>query len=277
MRHEDAPAVHALARRAFSALYPQPPETDRTRRAGLLRIEHLIGTDPEGAIVAERHDGTPEGAALALRREGLWGLSLLVIEPGVQSRGIGSRLLGRALATAHGARGALILSSDDPRALRLYSGAGFAPHPVLEAKGIVKRPPEHPGTVRGGSVDDRPLSDRVDRVVRGAPHGPDIDVELARGSSLLVCEDRGYALVAEDGTVRLLAALDVPAAQDLLRAALAAVPAGLEATVDWIGADQQWAVPVVLEAGLELRPGSAVFRRGDVGTFAPYLPSGAWL
>lgn len=138
--------------------------------------------------------------------------------------------------------------------------------------------PSWPVAVRraGGDHSARRLAERVDRVVRGAPHGADLDVALAQGASLLAMEDRGYALVS-DGTVRLLAALDPEAAQALLRAALATVPAGGKAQVDWLGADQQWALPVVLDAGLELRPSSAVFRRGETGVFSPYLPSGAWL
>jgi hypothetical protein len=33
----------------------------------------------------------------------------------------------------------------------------------------------------------------------------------------------------------------------------------------------------VLDAGLVLKPGGAVFVRGDVGPLTPYLPSGAYL
>ncbi len=276
MRADDAPAVHELARRSFGELYPEPPETPERRRGALLRITHLIETDPDGAVVAERSDGTLEGAALALRREGLWGLSLLAVDPGTQSRGTGSRLLAAALATADGARGAIILSSKDPRALRLYARAGFAVHPVLEASGPMRRRPAWPSTVRPGGLEDRPLMERVDRVVRGAAHGPDIEVSLEQGSSLFVLPERGYAAIG-DGAVRLLAALDPSAAQDLLRAALAASPPDTEVEVDWLDAGQQWALPVLLEAGLALRPGSAMFRRGEVGTCSPYLPSGAWL
>jgi hypothetical protein len=36
-------------------------------------------------------------------------------------------------------------------------------------------------------------------------------------------------------------------------------------------------VSAVLDAGLALSPGGAVYVRGDVGTFWPYLPSGAYL
>ena len=49
-------------------------------------------------------------------------------------------------------------------------------------------------------------------------------------------------------------------------------------TVEWLTADQQWAIGVCVEARLELRSNSgAVFLGGDVGPFRPYLPSGAYL
>ena len=79
------------------------------------------------------------------------------------------------------------------------------------------------------------------------------------------------------GSVRLLAALDEEAAADLLRAALAHVPRGEEVGVEWITALQQWAIGPVLDAGLPLAVDGAVFVRGDVGPFRPYLPSGAYL
>lgn len=273
----DASAVHELATRAFEVLYgPEPPETPERRRAALRRFTHLIDTDPDGAFVAEGRDGALEGAALALRRDGLWGLSMLAVDPAAQSHGTGSRLLERALTTAREARGGIILASNDPRALRLYAAAGFALRPVFEAVGPVRRTVTRPTAVRPGGLDDRPLTERVDRTARGAPHGPDIEVMLEQGSSLLVVEDRGYVVV-EDSKVRLLAALDPAAAQDLMRAVLAGTPSGGSARVDWLGADQQWALPVVLEAGLELKASSAVFVRGEVGAFTPYLPSGAFL
>ena len=76
--------------------------------------------------------------------------------------------------------------------------------------------------------------------------------------------------------VRLLAATDEAAAVTLLHACLAAAGSG-EASVEWITSAQGWAVAPCLDAGLELRLDGAVFLDGDVGPFAPYLPSGAYL
>ncbi len=76
--------------------------------------------------------------------------------------------------------------------------------------------------------------------------------------------------------MRLLAAFDADSASDLLRAALARA-GDRKANVSWITSSQQWAMRVCLEAGLELTVAGAVCLDGDVGTFTPYLPSGAFL
>ena len=274
---DDAVSVHDLSARTFADLaerfHEPPPPPPRVARS-LVRIHHLLERDPGGAWVAE-HDGEVAGAALAIERDGLWGLSLLVVDPAHQSRGLGRALLARALAHGDGGRrGGVILASADPRALRTYARAGFVAHPCLFARGHpdgVERPPG----VRDGVDGDRGLIEQVDRAIRGVPHGEDVDAMLHAGSRLLIA-DRGYALV-DGGRVRLVAALDDAAAADLLRAALAETPPGAEASVEWITALQAWAVPPVLDAGLALRVDGAVFVRGDVGRFRPYLPSGAYL
>jgi GNAT superfamily N-acetyltransferase len=123
MTAADAPAVHELAVGAFNDLderfgrpLPPPPATPE---AAYIRFRHLVASDPGGAVVAER-DGQLLGASVALIREGIWGLSMLAVRPGAQSGRIGSSLLSRALEYGASARGGIILSSDDPRAMRAY-------------------------------------------------------------------------------------------------------------------------------------------------------------
>jgi hypothetical protein len=130
--------------------------------------------------------------------------------------------------------------------------------------------------VRDGDAGDVELTERVDLAIRGAAHGDDIEALLRAGCRLLVLEERGYVVVGA-GAVRILAALDDAAAVDLLRAALATVPFGEEIGVEWITSLQDWAIAPVLDAGLSLTIDGAVFVRGDVGPFRPYLPSGAYL
>jgi hypothetical protein len=104
----------------------------------------------------------------------------------------------------------------------------------------------------------------------------DLDVILTGDSRMLVVEERGYA-IARGPVVYLLAATDDDAARDLLRAAIATAPEGESVKVEWITSAQNWAIDVVLEAGLEISMHGAQFLRGDVGPFRPYLPSGAYL
>lgn len=250
---------------------PEPPPDPEV---ALIRYRHLVRTDPGGAWVAEDDEGIA-GCALALLREGVWGLSLLVVRPGLQSAGVGSGLLHRAHEYADGARGRIILASTDARAMRAYKRLGLDLHPTLSAGGVPRDVAVADG-LREGTRDDIPLTEAVDRHVRGAAHGPDIGVQLDMGQRLLIADDRGYAVVGEGGGLRLLAAVDDDTARDLLRAALARTEK--EAFVPWMSARQQWAIDVCLEAGLSLRyEVGPIFVGGDVGPFTPYLPSGAFL
>lgn len=275
----DIDAVHRVSVAAFDDLqrrFGEEPDPEPTLAAARLRLGHVLARDPGGAWVAVRGRRIV-GCALGIVREGVWGLSLLVVDPRMQSAGAGRELLARARAHGNGARGFIVLSSRDTRALRAYARLGLALHPAIAARGrprLVSAPPE----VRPGSLADQPLFDAVDRAVRGAAHGSDVEALLTPGGRRLVVPERGYAGV-RDGTVRLLAARDEPAAVALLRAVFAAAArAGQDVAVEWITGAQPWAIEPCLEAGLDLRFDlGAVFVGGDVGRFAPYLPSGPYL
>jgi GNAT superfamily N-acetyltransferase len=278
MREADIEAVDALKNVTFADLerrLDEEPHTPLPSARSQVRLRHLLRTDPGGCWVAER-DGALVGCALALVREGVWGLSLLVVHPDAQSDGLGRTLLRRAhdYGAEAGAQGWIVLASPDPRALRVYTRLGLTPHPCLRAVGVPNGV-QAPSGVRDGTLDDLPLTVEVDRRVRRAAHGDDIAAMFEAGMTMLVAPGRGYAFV-NPGEVRLLAATDEAAARDLLLAVLAR--AGDEKIeVDWLTTGQDWAVPTCLDAGLDLCPGSAVFLAGDVGPFRPYIPSGAYL
>jgi predicted N-acetyltransferase YhbS len=275
MEPRDVDAVFVVSVAAFADLERRMglPESPPPGVGGArIRISRLLRTDPGGAWVAER-DGEVVGAVLAIVREGVWGLSLLIVRPEAQSSGIGRELLARAWEHGRAARGRIILSSADTRALRAYARLGLELHPALAARGR-PRAAVAPPDVRAGSAADLPFTEVVDRAVRGAAHGEDILALLAAGGRMLVLPERGYAIV-RGSELRLLAAFDVAAAADLLRAHLASADGVV--TVEFITSGQQWAVAPCLEAGLELHPWGAVFLGGDVGPFTPYLPSGAYL
>lgn len=277
MSDADVPAVGELAAAAFEDLgrrLHEPPSPPADRSGVHVRLRRTLATDPGGSWVTEDAHGLT-GVAVALLREGLWGLSLLVVRPDRQSAGIGRVLLARALEYGAGAHGAIILASNDARALRAYARAGFSLHPTLCATGKPRDVVPSPG-VRPFEAADHALAAAVDRFVRGVPHGADLDALADSGNELLTLPGRGY-VVHRAGVVKTLAALDAEAAGALLQTVLARAPDGAEVDVDWLSAGQQWAIEVALAARLELRPGGAVCLRGEVGPMRPYLPGGAFL
>ncbi len=247
-----------------------PPDTPEIIARGQARIAHLQRTDPESAWVAEE-DGEVVGCALALVREGMWFLSLLMVDPRFQSRGLGRELLDATLATATDR--SWILATAAPAALRRYRQAGFDLIPCLTAKGEVERAllPAVPGVREGSWAADGTCADEVCRGIRGAGLTADLGYLEAMGFRLLVA-DGGYAILRSDGLVSL-GAKDPATASALLWAVLAEAPAPVE--IDWLGHDQQWAIDVCLEARLPLLPGEGhVFLRGQP-PMSPYLPGGA--
>ena len=211
-------------------------------------------------------------------REGLWGLSLLVVDPPAQGAGAGRELLGRARAYGNGARGHVILSSTDPRAMRAYARLGLAPHPRVAAdaarrgrRGAGRRPRRRPG----GPAAHRGRRPRGPR--RRPRRGHHDDARHRRAS----CSWRPSAAtpVLRGGQVRMLRGArrggrpDHPA-----RRARPDRRAGEEADVEWLSAPPAVGDRVCVEARLRLdAEEGCVFTGGDVGPFSPYLPSGAYL
>jgi GNAT superfamily N-acetyltransferase len=279
MREEDVPAVHELMSAAFGDLdrrlgskYAGPqPQLAQSR----IRFGRALATDPGGSWVAER-DGRIAGCVSSILREGVWGLSMFIVDPAAQGTGIGRELLARAAAYGDGARGRIILASRDPRAITAYARMGLDLEAALNAGGTPRG--LEAGDVRPGTAADLPLTEAVDRAVRGAAHGEDILAMVAGGADLLVAPGRGYAVVL-GGNVRLLAAFDDEGAAAVLRGAIAHAATKAESVnVEWLTARQPWATAVCLEAGLQLSANCGpVFTGGDVGPFRPYLPSGSYL
>src|SRR5690242_9362890 len=77
-----------LERRLGSKYQGAPPKLAQSR----IRFGRALATDPGGSFVAEQ-DGRVVGCASALMREGLWGLSMFVVDPSAQGTGVGRELL----------------------------------------------------------------------------------------------------------------------------------------------------------------------------------------
>jgi GNAT superfamily N-acetyltransferase len=275
MTEDDAEAALRLTIETFDDLSRrrnEEPEPPVSMEHALPRYRNFPRHDPGGSWVAEDEHGLA-GCALAVKHGGVWGLSLLVVRPGLQSGGIGSDLLRHAHDYAHDATGRIILSSPDARAVRAYARLGLDLHPCFLAKGA-PRSIRAPDGFREGTVDDIPFVEEVDRFARGGARRPSIETLLEMRQTLLVLPGRGYAFFGE-GALRTLGALDDESAAEVLRGALARVEG--EIAVGYLTVAQQWALPVLLEAGLDVSGANGVaFLAGDLGGFRPYLPSGAF-
>ncbi|HWC34301.1 MAG TPA: GNAT family N-acetyltransferase [Mycobacteriales bacterium] len=283
MRPDDVEQTVRVQGAAFAALADQTGEpvadlaAHQRELAGLHR--HFVAHDEGGAWVATR-DSRIVGCAMALRRDDLWGLSLLVVDPTVQSTGIGRRLLDATLRHAAGCERAAIQSSSDPRAIRLYATSGFALFPQMAATGkpVVDAAPASVARVRDGGPADHPFADGIDRAVRGAGRGPDHAL-IASWADMYVVADaagRGYAYRRGDEVYLLAATDDATAAALLWHCFLRAAAQDVEMNVFHLTSEQQWAIEACFAARLKVTPGGPVFWRGATPPRA-YLPSGAFL
>lgn len=275
-----------LAQRRAETGTPEPgmklDQLHRQRAAD--RTRYQLGTDPDGCWVADNGGRSIVGHAIAIRREHLWGLAMLFVTPGVQSKGLGRRLLAAALGYGREAEAGIITSSTDPRAIRLYASSGFVLRPSMEASGKLHRAALRPASdIREGSRDDLALTIEVDQTIRGVAHGEggaDIAEILEHGGGLLgVVESSagsGYVVVRE-GTVLLLAATTPQSAQHLLWWALGTAPKDANVEIGSLTSGQQWAIEVAVAAGLTLTPAGPILTRGRLGPLTPYLPSGHYL
>jgi predicted N-acetyltransferase YhbS len=234
-----------------------------------------VRTDPGSSWVAE-DEGAVVGCALALVRDGMWFLSLLMVDPSQQGKGVGRQLLDASLTTATDR--SWITSTVDPAALRRYQRAGFDLVPAYVGRGAVDRSalPAVDGVREGSFDDDRELVESVLLAQRGARSYDDLDVLRDNGWRLLLVDDaggRGFCVVREGGPV-WLGGTTTDAARRLLVSAVA--ESGEKVEVDWLAADQQWAVDTCLDLRLSLHGGASICLRGRPGPLSPYLPSGAF-
>jgi GNAT superfamily N-acetyltransferase len=245
------------------------------------RTRHFLRTDPEGSWVAD-DDGAIVGMSQSFVRESYWVLSQLATVPGRQGAGVGRELLRLALTHGDPTTPGTIQSSRDPKAMALYASFGFTLHPVVAGWGLVRRDGvERPnGVVRfePDQVTTRELDvvTKVDRAVRGSARTQDIESMLTQpGTRLLLHADEGYA-VAKDERLVTLGARTEEAASLVLRTMLAEAPVGETIEINWITGAQQWAIRVLVDAGVELQPYGPVMVRNMEGPPSPYIPSGGY-
>jgi ribosomal protein S18 acetylase RimI-like enzyme len=286
MTEADVPAAVAAFDSGLLAMLarhglPTTGSSIQDERRRIDRTRHFLGTDPEGSWVAEE-DGAVIGMSQSFVREDYWMLSQLGTVPGRQGHGVGRQLLSLALSHGDSHSPGTIQCSRDPKAMALYTSFGFVLHPVVAAWGVlrpgaVERPTE---VVRHepDQVTERELDavTGIDRKVRGSARPVDIVAMLTQaGTRLLLHDDQGYAVTADDRVITL-GARNEESASLVLRTALAEVPTGETVEVNWLTVAQQWAIRVVVQAGIELQPYGPVMVRGMDGPPSPYIPSGGY-
>ncbi len=267
---DDAPACVEVTHQALRAVYEEMPEdTPEYRDRAAQRVLHLQSTDPDSAWVAEE-EGRVVGCGLALVREGMWFLSLLMVDPSQQSKGVGRALLEATMRTATDR--SWILATIAPAALRRYRRAGFDLVPCLTSKGTVDRSLLPATSGRETTwAEHGELVDDVARRLRGAGMAPDLPYLERMGNRLFVADD-GYAILRPAGLVSL-GALEPAVAQELLWTVFAESKQPVE--IDWLAHDQQWAIDTCLDARLPLGKGEGhLFLKGQP-PMSPYLPGGA--
>ena len=281
MTHADVDGVAKVvmaANDAADAKAGRPPEavTDEEMERFRAGTRRFVDVDPGGAWVAEEAQGIV-GMAEAIRRGTFWGLSMLFVHPRTQSQGVGRRLLDKTLAYAEGSDVQMIMTSEDPRALRRYSRAGLAIHPAVEATGPLDRsriPADIPG--RDGSVDDLDLVAAVDATF-GRDRTSDVAALLAHGGGRLhVVSDgdrRGYG-VQREARMTMIGATDDQTAAAVLWRMLAAVEPDAKVQIWCLTAQQDWAVRVALEGALVVRGAGPLFVGGLDLPPRPWIPSG---
>ena len=272
MTAADVPSAISLTWEAFGI----PSGSVQLQPTWDARMHMMLRTDPAGAFVALGDDGEVIGVSAALARGDLWVLSLLAVKTGIQSRGIGRALMEAALRYRSDLKNRLIMSTNDPRAMRLYWQAGFALYPAMLASGVVKRErlPETDPRITEVAIEEIPQLAPISVAIRGGPHTEEMKMMTSTGARIFRLDDRGFVVVSTSHEVWLLAALDHESANALLWHGLDLASESGPARVRYVSGANQWAIDILMAVGLDVIADGAVSVIGNPGPLCPYIPSG---
>ena len=268
----DIPVVSTITWEAFGI----PLDSVQLKPTWDARMAMMLRTDPEGAFVALAEDDQVIGGAAAIARGELWVLSLLSVNPHIQSRGTGRALMEAALGYRPELENRLIMSTNDPRAMRLYWQAGFELHPAMAATGSLDpaRVPALDQRITAVPAAQIPELAPISLALRGGDSTEELKMITSVGGRLFRLDDRGFVAISANHEVWLLAALDEESAKALLWHGLVNAAAGGAVRVRYISGANQWALNILMEAGLDLKADGAVSVAGKPGPLYPYIPSG---
>lgn len=257
MRTEDVEAAEQVSALAFDERRADgSPGRDAERRElWCVRTARAVREDGPGCWVADR-DGEVLGLATSIRRDTLWALCTWAVLPQWRGRGVGRPLLEVSMAYAEGALRRMVSSSSDANAVRHYLRVGFDLHPQMALHGRVDAGGlPRVDRVRDGLRGDLEWMTSLVRAARGAAHSDSDHAYLGSAGDLRVVDRagrRGFAHLAHDGTIALLAASDRRTATDLFVDALTRRHSQ-PFSQGHVTAANQWALRTAVAAGLQIR------------------------
>lgn len=191
---EDVASCGEICYSAFSAInaahnfpcdFPGP--------AAALGVIGMMFSHPGSYCEVAEIDGRIVGSNCLDERSIVGGLGPITVDPGVQNRGVGRRLMESALERSRqqGKAGVrLVQAAFHNRSLSLYTSLGFdvrEPLACMNGPSVGKIPPGC--TVRPTEVDDVPACDELSFRVHGFARSGELSDAIAAGSARVVVRD----------------------------------------------------------------------------------------
>lgn len=260
--------------------------------AAPLALRHLLGTDSDGAWVAELN-GIAVGYSMSIVRGDIWFLSQLFVQPDQHGHGIGAELLRRAqdYGRSRDARFYSVIASTSPVAHALYmragmfaTGIGYRMSGPLEPLLRLPEPEAGKKQIAGCSGWEEGIAP-IDREVFGAERrqdhefylsgksrpGEEASFGLSASGTLL-----GYGYAAADGGhIGPLAALEASDQLMLLRhAALWLLEHEVTTGIMFVLSLNPTIMSALLAAGWRSLDWTFLLTSAAFGSFDRYQPSG---
>jgi predicted N-acetyltransferase YhbS len=188
---EDAPACGQICYEAFHKINTDhnfPPDVPEPAR-GVGLLTQLFSHPGFYCVVAEL-DGVVAGSNCLDERDAITGVGPITIDPKVQNRGVGRKLMDAVLDRARernfaGVR--LVQAAFHNRSLSLYTTLGFdvrEPLSVMNGPAVKKN---YDGfTVRAAQLSDLEACDKVALRVHGHPRGGELADAIRQGTATVV-------------------------------------------------------------------------------------------
>lgn len=183
----DAAAAGTICYAAFKAIAEQhafPPDLPGPE-AGIGLVGELLAREDVYAVIAEA-GGRVVGSNFLWEDESVAGVGPITVDPGVQNRRIGRKLMAAVLERARArdiAAVRLVQAAYHTRSLSLYTKLGFEarePLSVMQGPALGQNIAGH--TVRPATADDLEAADALYRRVHGHARGVELRAALRQGT-----------------------------------------------------------------------------------------------